>query len=87
MSSISREREIIDAVYAGESTLDLLGLDPSRVAGWEDGSEPRSHLGGAGWSRPLGVRRDTAARGTEGHSASRSRMSSRPVVGEGHRGD
>lgn len=87
LDSISREREIIDAVYAGESTLDLLGLDPSRVAGWEDGSEPRSHLGGAGWSRPLGVRRDTAARGTEGHSASRSRMSSRPVVGEGHRGD
>ncbi|MGW9552898.1 RraA family protein [Nocardiopsis sp. NPDC055551] len=44
MSSISREREIIDAVSEGASTLDLLGLDPSRVTGWEEAPDPPTDL-------------------------------------------
>lgn len=64
VSSVSREQEIIDAVCAGESTLDLLGLDPSRVAGWEDSAEQRA---GHGRPRSLGgSRRDTPARTAEG---------------------
>ncbi|MFD6950104.1 dimethylmenaquinone methyltransferase [Nocardiopsis sp. TSRI0078] len=86
LDSISREREIIDAVYAGESTLDLLGLDPSRVAGWEGGGD-RSHRGGTGRSRKLGALRDAAARGAEGHSAVRPRVAPRSAVGDAHRGD
>jgi 4-hydroxy-4-methyl-2-oxoglutarate aldolase len=88
MSSLSREQEIIDAVYAGESTLDLLGLDPSRVSGWEGaaGSGSRS---AAGRSRALGaVRRDTASLAAEGHpAAGRPRVGPRPAVGEAYRGD
>lgn len=80
VDSVSRDREIIDAVYAGESTLDLLGLDPSRVAGWEDRSEHRSRRPGR--PRALGALRDTAARGAEGHPAARSRLSPRSAVGD-----
>lgn len=80
VDSVSREREIIDAVYAGESTLDLLGLDPSRVAGWEDRSEHRSRRSGR--PRALGALRDTAARGAEGHPAARSRVWPRSAVGD-----
>jgi regulator of RNase E activity RraA len=86
LDSISREREIIDAVYAGESTLDLLGLDPSRVAGWEGGGD-RSRRGGTGRSRTLGALRDASAHGVEGRSAGRPRISPRSAVGDAYRGD
>ncbi|MBR8741056.1 RraA family protein [Nocardiopsis sp. MG754419] len=71
MSSISRSREIIDAVSAGESTLDLLGLDPSRVAGWEGAGDHSADFGGRR-SRPraLNPRRDPRA---GEHPAARTR--------------
>lgn len=83
VDEVSRDREILDAVYAGESTLDLLGLDPSRVTGWEGRGGHRSRRAGRPWGR--GALHDTAARGAEGHSAARSRV--RPVLGEVRRGD
>lgn len=69
ISSISREQEAIEAVCAGESTLDVLGLDPSRVTGWEGAADrrPVRELG-----RPAGLRREGAARGAEGHAAPRT---------------
>ncbi|MDE3720510.1 RraA family protein [Nocardiopsis sp. N85] len=85
MDSITREREIIDAVCAGESTLDLLGLDPSRVSGWEGAVETRSRRSGAR-TRPLGGRREGAARGSGGDQ-SRPRLSSRPALGEAYGGE
>ncbi|WP_460778233.1 RraA family protein, partial [Nocardiopsis nanhaiensis] len=58
MSSLSREQELIEAVSAGESTLDLLGLDPSRVTGWEGDSEPGARRGRP---RSLSARREVRA--------------------------
>ncbi|WP_436890031.1 RraA family protein [Nocardiopsis dassonvillei] len=81
MDSITREQEIIDAVCAGESTLDLLGLDPSRVSGWEGGADPR---GRRARPRTLGPRREAPARGAAGDQ-SRSRLPSRPAVGDSYR--
>ncbi len=83
MDSITREQAIIDAVCAGESTLDLLGLDPSRVSGWEGGADARGRRAGAR-PRPLGSRREVPARGAAGDPG-RSRLSSRPAVGDSYR--
>lgn len=49
MRSVSRDQEVIDGLCAGQSTLELLDLDPSRVAGWEGAStgRGRGHRGGA----------------------------------------
>lgn len=80
MDSVSREREIIDAVCAGESTLDLLGLDPSRVAGWEGGAD---QSGRCGRPRALNPRRESRA--AEGHP--RPRLGPRSVVGDVYGGD
>lgn len=85
MSSISREREIIDAVSAGESTLDLLGLDPSRVTGWEgDTGRPADLAAHRSRSRALNPRRDV--RGGE-HPAMRSRRGSCSAVTDVYGGD
>ncbi|MFC3520829.1 RraA family protein [Streptomonospora nanhaiensis] len=35
VESVSHDQEVLDALCSGKSTLDLLNLDPSRVAGWE----------------------------------------------------
>nr|WP_221308562.1 RraA family protein [Nocardiopsis mwathae] len=37
VESVSHDQEVLDALCAGRSTLDLLDLDPSRVVGWEGG--------------------------------------------------
>ena len=83
MDSITREQEIIDAVCAGESTLDLLGLDPSRVSGWEGGADGRARRAGAR-PRSLGPRREAPVRGAAGDQG-RSRLPSRPAVGDSYR--
>lgn len=62
LSSISREQQILDAVCAGESTLDLLDLDPSRVTGWEGAAD---HGVRRGRPHSLSARRESRA--TEGH--------------------
>ncbi len=85
MSSISREREIIDAVSEGASTLDLLGLDPSRVTGWEEAPDlPGDLTARRGRPRALNPRRD--ARGGE-HPAMRSRRGSFSTVTDVYGGD
>ena len=84
MSSITREREIIDAVCAGESTLDLLGLDPSRVTGWE-GGEHTNDPAPRGRPRQLNPRRGD--RGGEGHPSTRSRRGSCSTVTDVYGGD
>ncbi|MFE1169154.1 RraA family protein [Nocardiopsis sp. NPDC058789] len=81
MDSVSRDRELIDAVCAGESTLDLLDLDPSRVTGWEGAADRASRRGRP---RPIGSRRDGRAV-PEGHS--RPRLGPRSAVGDVHGGD
>ncbi|WP_082126536.1 RraA family protein [Allosalinactinospora lopnorensis] len=35
LDSVSRDQAVLDALCAGKSTIDLLDLDPTRVAGWE----------------------------------------------------
>ncbi len=45
VESVARDREVVDALFAGRSTLDLLNLDPSRVVGWAGG--PVSAAGSA----------------------------------------
>lgn len=40
--AVSRDQEILAAVCSGGSTLDLLHLDPSRVAGWDGGRRAAS---------------------------------------------
>ncbi|RCV57443.1 hypothetical protein DEF23_02710 [Marinitenerispora sediminis] len=40
LDAVSREQEVLDALSAGRSTLDVLNLDPSRVAGWEGSTLP-----------------------------------------------
>ncbi|MDA8370258.1 MAG: RraA family protein [Nocardiopsaceae bacterium] len=35
VQSVSRDQEVLDALCTGKSTIDLLNLDASRVAGWE----------------------------------------------------
>ncbi|GAA1775113.1 RraA family protein [Streptomonospora arabica] len=35
VEAVAAEQRMVDALSAGASTLDLLNLDPSRVAGWE----------------------------------------------------
>ncbi|MUL44247.1 RraA family protein [Streptomonospora sp. PA3] len=35
VEAVAADQRIVDALIAGASTLDLLNLDPSRVAGWE----------------------------------------------------
>lgn len=84
VNSISRERDVIDAVYAGESTLDLLGLDPSRVTGWEGAADHRSHRGGTGRPQTRGALWNTATRGDESYPAAWSRVSPRPAAGEAY---
>ncbi|WP_241484945.1 RraA family protein [Nocardiopsis potens] len=37
LRGVRADQELVDAVCAGASTIDLLHLDPSRVAGWEGG--------------------------------------------------
>ncbi|MFC7328518.1 RraA family protein [Marinactinospora rubrisoli] len=37
---VSREQQVLDALSAGRSTLDVLNLDPTRVAGWEGSGLP-----------------------------------------------
>jgi 4-hydroxy-4-methyl-2-oxoglutarate aldolase len=85
MSSLTRERALVDAVAAGESTLDLLGLDPSRVAGWEGANEDRARSG-FGRTHRLG-RRDTPVRAADGLSAVRARGPQRPALGDAYGGD
>ncbi len=80
MDSISREQRIIDAVCAGESTLDLLGLDPSRVTGWEGAGDPGARRGRP---RSLSALRDS--RGVEGHP--HPRLGPRSAVGDLHGGE
>ncbi|GAB3720969.1 RraA family protein [Nocardiopsis oceani] len=81
MSSLSREQELIEAVSAGESTLDLLGLDPSRVTGWEGEPEPGVRRGRP---RSLSARRE--ARAAEGGCV-RPRLGPRSAVGDVYGGD
>lgn len=83
VASLSREREIVDAVHAGASTLDLLDLDPSQVAGWEGAAKRRGGKGN-GRTRSTGSRRDSTGRGAEGYPALRSCLSRPPAVGEAH---
>lgn len=82
MSSLSHEREIIDAVCAGESTLDLLGLDPSTVTGWEGAADTGAR---SGRPRSLSSRRE--ARAAESHPLVRPRSGPRSVVGDVYGGD
>ena len=82
MSSLTRERALVDAVAAGESTLDLLGLDPSRVVGWEGANEERARSG-PGRMHRLG-RRDSASRVVEGLSALRARGGHLPALGDAY---
>lgn len=35
VEAVSRDQEVLDALCSGRSTLDVLNLDPSRVAGWQ----------------------------------------------------
>ncbi|WP_460999423.1 RraA family protein [Streptomonospora sediminis] len=43
VEAVDADQRVVDALCAGESTLDLLNLDPSRVAGWEGaGAAPRN---------------------------------------------
>ncbi len=81
MDSVSRDRELIDAVCAGESTLDLLDLDPSRVTGWEGAADRGARRGRP---RSIGSRREGRAV-PEGHA--RPRLGPRSVVGDVHGGD
>ncbi|WP_017539264.1 RraA family protein [Nocardiopsis halophila] len=37
LRAATMDRELVEAVCAGESTIELLDLDPTRVAGWEGG--------------------------------------------------
>ncbi|MDA2807810.1 RraA family protein [Nocardiopsis suaedae] len=37
LRAATTDRELVEAVCAGESTIELLDLDPTRVAGWEGG--------------------------------------------------
>ncbi|GHD36848.1 hypothetical protein GCM10007147_44480 [Nocardiopsis kunsanensis] len=82
VASLSHEQELIDAVHAGQSTLDLLGLDPSQVSGWEGDGEHHSRRG-AGARAP---RRDGTARG-EGHTPLRSCSPPHTSVGERRYGE
>lgn len=82
VAGLTREREIIDAVHAGQSTLDLLGLDPSQVSGWEGANGLRGRRG----ARTRGARREGGARG-EGHTPLRSCATPHTSVVEGRQGD
>lgn len=86
MSSISREREIIDAVSAGASTLDLLGLDPSRVTGWEGPSESGATDIAARRGRPRSLNPRREPRGGE-HPSMRPRRGSRSAFTDVYGGD
>lgn len=84
LTNLSRERDRVAAVHAGASTLDLLGLDPSQVAGWEgDTEEPRGREGN-GYTRHTDPRRDPTGHGAEGYPALRSCQGPPPAVGEAH---
>lgn len=84
LTNLTQEREIVEAVHAGASTLDLLDLDPSQVVGWEGGTEERRGRKGNGRPRPVGPHRDTRGRGAEGYPALRSCQGPPPAVGEVH---
>ena len=78
LTNLSQEREIVDAVHEGASTLDLLDLDPSRIIGWEGGAEEHRGREGSGRTRPVGP----TGHGSEGHPALRSWPVPPPAAGE-----
>ncbi|MBB5996486.1 RraA family protein [Streptomonospora salina] len=43
VEAVAAEERIVDAVIAGGSTLELLNLDPSRVAGWDGAGAAAGH--------------------------------------------
>ncbi|RNL86781.1 RraA family protein [Halostreptopolyspora alba] len=45
LEGVSRDQEVLDALSAGGSTLDLLDLDPSRVTGWEGSTTANERQG------------------------------------------
>ncbi|MFI6576406.1 RraA family protein [Nocardiopsis sp. NPDC050513] len=87
VSGITRDRALVEAVHAGESTLDLLGLDPSRVAGW-DGATDHGAQRGVGRARSRATRLDQAVRGAEGRPAARPGVAApRRVAGDVYGGE
>ncbi|WP_017608588.1 RraA family protein [Nocardiopsis xinjiangensis] len=82
VDSLSHEQELIEAVHAGQSTLDLLGLDPSQVSGWEGAGEHRQRRG----VRPGGPPHEGAVHG-EARTQLRSCNPPHTSVGEGRRRD
>ncbi len=43
LETVSHDQDVLDAVRAGSSTLDLFDLDPTRVTGWEGTTTAREH--------------------------------------------
>lgn len=52
--AVARDRAVLDALCAGRSTIDVLNLDPSRVAGWEGERAPQEPVGLRGVSTASG---------------------------------